>query len=66
MQTEAMRKANAKYKRVKLVQYPFRLNPKKEADIIAWLDGKENRQGYIKALIRADMERENDDSSISG
>lgn len=31
------------------------LNKKKDADIINWLSGMENKQTYIKELIRADM-----------
>lgn len=38
-------------------QIPLKLNLKTDADIIRRLDEVENRQGYIKELIRADMEK---------
>ena len=28
-----------------------------DADLLAWLDGQPSKAGYVKALIRADMER---------
>lgn len=31
------------------------LNKSKDADIISWLSGLENKQAYIKELIRADI-----------
>ena len=36
-------------------QYHFKLNRVDDADVIAKLDEVENRQGYIKELIRRDM-----------
>ena len=36
-------------------QYKVKLNENTDADIIAWLDAQQNTQGYLKALIRADM-----------
>lgn len=38
-------------------QIPLKLNLKTDADIIQRLDAVENRQGYIKELIRADMKK---------
>lgn len=35
----------------------LKLNKRTDADILAVLDQLENKQGYIKALIRADIER---------
>lgn len=35
-----------------------RVNREKEADIISWLENKPSMQGYIKALIAADLEKE--------
>lgn len=32
--------------------YGIKLNVKNDADIIEWLDRCENKQGYIKQLIR--------------
>ena len=47
--------AETRYKSRVIRQYKIDLNRNTDADIIAWLEGKDNRQGYIKALIRADM-----------
>ena len=38
-------------------QYHLKLNLKTDADIISKLDDVYSKQGYIKALIRADIER---------
>ena len=55
MATEAHRKAKNKYraqgKRMTLDFYPS------EADLIEHIENQPNKQGYIKSLIRADMER---------
>lgn len=38
-------------------QYVFRVFDTTDADMIAHLDSKENKSGYIKELIRADMNK---------
>lgn len=38
-------------------QLCLKLNKRTDADILAVLDRLDNKQGYIKALIRADIER---------
>lgn len=59
--TEAQKKANKKYrdkgKRLTLDFYPS------EADLIAQVESQPNKQGYIKGLIRADMERGGEDAA---
>ena len=45
------------YAKEKIQQVPFRLNRDLDADIIEWLNKQPNKQGYLKQLIRADMER---------
>lgn len=40
-------------------QYKLKLNKNTDADLIAWLDSIENRQSYLKELIRANMGKEN-------
>ena len=54
--TEAQKRANKKYrdkgKRMTIDFYPS------EADLIAQIEKQPNKQGYIKALIRADMKKE--------
>lgn len=39
------------------LQIKFVLNKNIDADIIDWLGTKPNKQGYIKELIRRDMEQ---------
>lgn len=60
MASEAQRKAKQKYrdkgKRMSLDFYPS------EADLIAQVEKQPNKQGYIKGLIRADMERGGEDA----
>ncbi len=55
MATEAQRKAKNKYrdqgKRMTVDFYPS------EADLIEHIENQPNKQGYIKSLIRADMEK---------
>lgn len=36
----------------------LKLNKDNDADIIAHLENQDNKQGYIKALIRADMKKD--------
>lgn len=55
MATEAQKKAKKKYrdsgKRLTVDFYPS------ESDLIAYVEKQPNKQGYIKSLIRADMEK---------
>lgn len=54
--------AQKRYHEENVVRIPFNLNKKTDADILAYLDTVHNRQGYIKALIREDMERDRTDT----
>lgn len=56
--TEAERRAAEKYILKNRVSFLFAMNRATEQDIIDWLDTFDNKNGYIKALIRADMARE--------
>ena len=56
MVTEAQKRAAAKYNREKMVQRVVRFSPN-ERDLLAHLDKQSNKAGYLKALIRADMEK---------
>ena len=49
-------RASQKYIREKCRDVTMRLNKKYDEDIIVWLDSQENKQGYLKKLIRADMQ----------
>lgn len=59
--TEAEKKAKKKYrdkgKRLTVDFYPS------EDDLISHIESQPNKQGYIKALIRADMERDSSDAA---
>lgn len=55
METEAEKRAKAKYDAANTVQIRMKLNKKTDADILAKLESCDNKQGYIKALIRADI-----------
>lgn len=55
--TEAMKRAVRRYDDANTKQIILKLNLKTDADILAKLDSVENRQGYIKELIRADIGR---------
>lgn len=56
MATEAQKRAKKKYrdkgKRITVEFYPS------ESDLIEHLEKREQKKSYIKALIRADMEKE--------
>ena len=57
--TEAQKRAQAKYVRETVKQTTLRFYPK-ERDLWDWLGAQENKAGYLKALIRADMEARRD------
>ena len=54
--TEAQKKAIAKYDAQNTMQIKLKLNTKTDADIIQKLASVDNKQGYIKALIRQDIQ----------
>lgn len=56
MATEARLKANARYDKANTKQVKMKLNTATDADIIERLKKCGNVQGYIKALVRADIE----------
>lgn len=57
MTTEAKRRAVYKYDREHTKQIHLKLNKRTDKDVIERLLGTGNIQGYIKGLIRADIER---------
>ena len=57
MVTEAKKKANAKYDAGHTTQFMMKLNNSTDKDILEKLDSVENKQGYIKNLIRADINK---------
>lgn len=62
MASEAQKRAAAKYAREKVRRKAVDFYGT-DADLLAWLDGQPNVQGYIKRLIREDMERRRGDGS---
>ncbi|MEE1045456.1 MAG: hypothetical protein U0L51_08220 [Olegusella sp.] len=54
--SEAQKRATARYQKANTKMRSIRFYPS-ERDLLAWLDVQPNKQGYVKALIRADMER---------
>lgn len=60
MASEAQKRAVAKYDAANTVQVKLKFNRVTDADILERLDEVGNRQGYIKRLIREDLERRNE------
>lgn len=59
MLTDAQKRAQAKYNKANVRQMAVRFYPS-ERDLWEWLENKGNKAGYIKELIRADMEKHDD------
>lgn len=57
-QRSARVRANMKWAANNLKSFKFSFNIDKDADIINKLSSLENKQGYIKDLIRADLAKE--------
>lgn len=55
MATQAQLKASAKYDKVNTKSIFLKLNIKTDADVLQYLETVGNKQGYIKELIRKDM-----------
>lgn len=55
MTTDAQRRANAKYRKERMKQVTVRFSPN-EMDVYGFLRSHDNVSGYIKQLIRDDME----------
>ena len=55
--SKAQVRASAKYDKANTKQFVIKLNKIYDADIMEKLATVENRQGYIKELILADMKR---------
>jgi hypothetical protein len=53
--SEAKLKASAKYDKQNTRIIQMKLNKKTDADILDYLDAQDNRQGFIKELIRKHM-----------
>ena len=55
MISQAKREAQSRYDRANTQGVLLKLNKKTDADILAKLEESENKQGYIKSLIRKDL-----------
>lgn len=60
MQTDAQKRADVKYKKLNTTNVYIRFYNKKEQDLLDYLKSKPNKQGYLKQLIRDDMEKNKD------
>ena len=49
---------NIDYIKANQRQFMLKVNRIHEADMVEWLEGKENVQAYLKQLIREDMEKQ--------
>lgn len=57
MVRESQLRANAKYDKNNTIGLYLKLNKNTDIDIIEHLSGQENKQGYIKLLIRNDINK---------
>lgn len=57
MVSEAKKKANARYDAIHTKQIILKLNIGTDEDILSHLEQLDNKQGYIKKLIRNDIEK---------
>lgn len=55
MQSDAQKKATAKYQASNRRRFVVNVNRKTEGDLLDWLEMRENVSGYIKSLVRIDM-----------
>lgn len=53
--SEAQKRSCIKYEKEHLTRIAMSINNNTESEIIEWLNKQDNKQGYIKALILADM-----------
>lgn len=52
---ETIKRATLKYRKEKCRKITLELNKTIDSDLLVWLDSQENKQGYLKQLIRDDM-----------
>ena len=50
----------AQYEKENLRQIRLKINRKTEPELLEWIEKQDNIQGYIKELIRKDMEQAED------
>ena len=59
--TQAQKRAQARYDKRNTRHINLKLNLRTDADVLEKLQKVASMQGYIKAVIRADIERDNND-----
>jgi hypothetical protein len=57
MATAAQIRASKKYNEANRKTFALHVNRKTESDILKKLESMDNREGYLKSLIRQDIER---------
>lgn len=57
MRTEAQKARDERWQKANVSRIFIKLYKNTDADMIKFLEGVENKQGYIKQLIREDMKR---------
>ena len=62
--SEALKKAIRKYDKEHTKQILLKLNKGTDADILQKLDEVDNKQGYIKGLIREDIKSETKNDNL--
>lgn len=60
MGTDAQKRASLKWEAENTVQIKLKLHKVNDAAILARLEASGNKQGYIKALIKADIAKDGD------
>ena len=55
MQSEAQKRASAKYRKTSVKVFSLKFYPA-DTELYTWLQGQENMNAYIKELIRRDMQ----------
>lgn len=55
MDKESKAAYDMQYAKENLQQIKFTLNKRTDADLLEWLNKQENKQKYLKELIRKDM-----------
>ena len=50
--------SSAKYEREKLLRVMVKFHREREADLVERMEQQENKAGYLKRLVKEDIERE--------
>lgn len=50
-------RASNKYIKENMKEFKLKLNKATEPDLLTWFESQPNKQGYLKELMRADMDK---------